>query len=124
MADNIVDIAEKHEEEEKKLGGRKALIQKFGVTDVELSAPFEWCGDTYETVHLNFAAMTGADMEAIDDEMAAMGITVESAARSRRYQRIFAAKAGSVPSDMIEKLPVADYNAITNAARLFLLVTG
>jgi hypothetical protein len=68
--------------------------------------------------------MTGADMEAIDDEMAAMGITVESAARSRRYQRIFAAKAGSVPSDMIEKLPVADYNAITNAARLFLLVTG
>lgn len=103
-------------------GGRKALADKFGVVDIELSAPFEWCGVTYEQVHLDFSSLTGRDMEAIDDEMGAAGIRFP--ADSRKYQRILAAKASKIPSDAIRNMPAADYNAIVNAARYFLIVTG
>ena len=108
----------------KNAGGRKALAAKFGVADIELSKPFEWCGVVYEKVHLDFASLTGKDMEAIEDELEATGTRAIFSADSRRYLKILAAKAGKIPADAIINMPAADYNAIINAARYFLIVTG
>ena len=106
------------------VGGRKALAARFGVADIELSKPFEWCGVVYEKVHLDFASLTGRDMEAIEDELEARGIRTRYPADNRRYLKTLAAKAGKIPADAITNLPAADYNAIVNAAQYFLTFTG
>ena len=89
----------------------------------KLSKPFEFCGQTYTELDMDFEGLTGRVMESIDDELGAMGITIAIPAISHRYQRMVAARAAHVPSDMIEQLPLGDYNKITGAARRFLLVT-
>lgn len=108
----------------KDAGGRAGIIRRFSKTELQLSKPFVWCGKTWEKVDLDFEALTGVDMEAIDDELNAMGIRGGPPADNRRYQRMLAARAGGLPADAIEHMPLADYNAIVNAARYFLIVTG
>lgn len=105
-------------------GGRSALVKRFGTADVELSAPFEWCGKVYTQISMNFEELTGRDMEAIDDEIGVMGLRGLVPAYSRMYQRMLASRASGVPSDVIEHLPLVDYNAVITAAQNFLFVTG
>lgn len=107
-----------------KLGGMAKIMQQFGKKTVTFTKPFEWCGVKYEKMEMNFEALTGEDLEAIDDELAAMGRLVPEPRSSRIYQRILAARAANVPSDMVQKLPAADYSAVMRAARNFLTVTG
>lgn len=101
-------------------GGREKMAERFGVRDIRLSKPFEWCGKTYETIHMDFAALTGVDLEAIDEELGPRAPIFQYA--DRQYLRILAAKASKVPSDAIQHLPAIDYLAVTGAARAFLLV--
>ena len=117
-------IAEQADEAVEEAGGRAKLVKQFGTARITLSSPFEWCGKTYEEIDLDFERLTGRDMEAIDDELGAAGLHGASPAGSRRYQRLLAARASGVPSDVIEHLPLADYNAVVTAARYFLIVTG
>ena len=93
-------------------------------TVIHLSKPFEWCDEVYKKLELDFDGLTGVDMEAIDDEMLAMNLLVGAPLASRRYQRILAARAAHVPSDVIEHLPARDYNAVITATRRFLQATG
>lgn len=118
------ELADALDEATEKAGGRDNLIKRFGSVDIQLSKPFEWCGVTYTELQLNFEALTGLDMEAIDEEIGTMALRGLVPAYSRMYQRLLAARAGGVPSDMIERLPIADYNAVTGAAQNFLFVTG
>lgn len=120
-ADQLADQLEEAVEE---AGGRERLIQRFGTVEVKLSKPFEWCGTTYEEINMNFEGLTGRDMEAIDDEIGVMGLRGLVPAYSRMYQRMLAARASGVPSDVIDHLPLVDYNAIVTAAQNFLFVTG
>lgn len=101
-----------------------AAIQRFGVNTVKLSKPFEWEGKKYEELTMDFLGLTGRDMEAIDDELRAMGVEVERPAYNRRYQRLLAARAAKAPSDMIQNLPIQDYHKIVSAAHYFLLLTA
>ena len=117
-------LADQLEEAVEKAGGRERLIQRFGIVEVTLSKPFEWCGKTYEEINMNFEGLTGRDMEAIDDEIGVMGLRGLVPAYSRMYQRMLAARASGVPSDVIDHLPLVDYNAIVTAAQNFLFVTG
>lgn len=117
LADEVKDAKEK-------AGGQESLVRRFGHETLRLSKPFTWCGKTYEELDMDFEALTGLDMEAIDDEIGAMGLRGTIPAYSRKYQRMLAAKAAKVPSDVIEHLPLADYNAVVNAAQNFLFVTG
>lgn len=117
-------LAEQLEEATRKAGGRESLIRRFGTVDVKLSRPFEWCGKTYEELHMDFEGLTGRDMEAIDDEIGVMGLRGMMPAYSRMYQRMLASRASGVPSDVIEHLPLVDYNAVVTAAQNFLFVTG
>ena len=118
------ELAEELEEATEQAGGRERMIERFGSAEVRLTKPFEWCGTTYTELHLDFGALTGRDMEAIDEEIGVMGLRGMVPAYSRMYQRLLSARAAKVPADMIENLPLADYNAITGAAQNFLFVSG
>lgn len=123
-AKELTAAQEARERAEKKAGGRAAVVRQVGKMEYRLTEPFEWCDITYEKFDLDFMGLTGVDMEAIDDQMAAANRAVSAPAQSRRYQKLLAARAAHVPSDVIEHLPLADYNAVTTMARNFLLVTG
>lgn len=99
-------------------------IRRRSRVNVRLSKPMDYMGKTYEELTLAFDDLTGRDMEAIDDELNAMGIVIVNPNISHKYHRILAAKAAGVPSDMIELLPLRDYQRITAAARNFLFVTA
>lgn len=121
---DAAELADKLEEAVKEAGGRERLIHRFGTAVVKLGRPFEWCGKTYEEISMDFEGLKGRDMEAIDDEIGAMGLRGLVPAYSRMYQRLLAARASGIPSDVIENLPLQDYNAIVTAAQNFLFVTG
>ena len=114
-------LADRVREESEKVGGRVSMIARFGTADIVFTKPLEWCGKTYTEAHLDFNALTGKDIEAIDDEL---GVFTGSPENSRRYQKLLAAKASKIPSDAIAHLPAADYNAIVQAARYFLMASG
>lgn len=99
-------------------------IQRRSHTTIRLSKPKEYMGKTYEELVLAFDELTGRDMEAIDDELGAMGLVIANPNISHKYHRLLAARAAGVPSDMIEVLPLRDYQRITQAARYFLLATA
>lgn len=87
------------------------------MTEITLSKPFEFCGETYEKIEMDFDKLTGADIEAIEEELYAQTkFVVVKEEWSKRYQRHLAAKAAGVPNDMIEALPARDYKKIVKAA--------
>jgi len=118
------ELKDKYEEAVEGAGGREALAERFGEATVKLKAPLEYQGKTIEEIHLNFLALTGLDMEIIDDQIGALGLRGLLPAYSRKYQRMLAARAADVPEELLLKLPLADYNAVVGAAQNFLLVTG
>ena len=120
----VEEVKTDREKEIERLGGRANLIKTFGSVEIKLVKPFTFCGKTYDALTMDFEGLTGKDMEDIDDELSIMRKTVQEPRTSRLYQRMLAAKAAGVGSDLILSLPLADYNAVVGAARNFLIVTG
>lgn len=102
----------------------EAEIKRLRCITIKLSKPFTYEGKTYEEITMDFEGLTGRDIEAIDDELAAFGIVIPNPNISHKYQRLLAARAAGVPSDMLNALPAQDYNKITFTARRFLLATA
>lgn len=100
------------------------VITKQSHTVYKLSKPMKWMKTTYTELDLDFESLTGKDFEAIDDELAGLGIIIATPQINHRYQRMLAARAAKVPNDMLENLPARDYNKVTVAARNFLLATA
>lgn len=119
------ELAGQLQEETEKAGGRLSMVETFGVKDVEFTKPLNWGEKTWERAHMDFIKLTGAEMEAIDDEMSAlnMGALPAEPTNSRKYLRLLAAKASGIPSMAIKTLPAADYNAMITAARYFLMAS-
>ena len=111
-------------EETKRVGGKAKLVQLYGKQTYKMTTPFTWEDTTYDELEFDFLGLTGADMEAIDDELMMMRVNVAVPSQSRKYQKMLAARAAHIPSDVIEHMPLADYNAITGMARNFLFITG
>lgn len=111
-------------EETERVGGKAKLVQLYGKQHYKMTAPFKWEDTTYDELDFDFLSLTGADMEAIDDELMMLRVNVAVPSQSRKYQKMLAARAAHIPSDAIEHMPLADYNAITGMARAFLFVTG
>lgn len=86
--------------------------------------PFEYGGATYTELAFDFAKLTGRDMVSIDNEMQMNNEYALAAEISRSFLCKMAAKAAGIGSDVIEALPLRDFNRITNAARSFLIETG
>ncbi len=124
QAEELIKLDAAMKKEEKKAGGKSALVRLYGKQRYKMTAPFKWEDTTYDELEFDFLGLTGADMEAIDDELMMMRVNVPVPSQSRKYQKMLAARAAHIPSDVIEHMPLADYNAITGMARNFLFITG
>ena len=64
------------------------------------------------------------DMTAIEREMQMSGETAYTPETSHAYQCRLAARAAGIMPDVLEAMPLGDFNRITNSCRNFLLSTG
>lgn len=95
-----------------------------GVYKHVFKKPFEYAGRTYTELTFNFERLTGRDMVAIETEMQANSEYALASEISLNFQGKLAAKAAGIGSDVMEAMPLKDFNKITNAARSFLLDSG
>lgn len=86
--------------------------------------PFEYEGRTYEELTFDFGRLKGRDMVAIETEMQMNNEYALAPEISRNFQSKMAARAAGIGSDVLDAMPLPDFNRITNAARDFLLSTG
>jgi len=86
------------------------VIEKY-----ELSKPFEFEGQTYYEVELNFDAITGEVVEAVQEqfreiyEIKKANLVPEF---DKRYQRLIAQIATGLPETFFKQLYGTDYSAI------------
>ena len=95
-----------------------------GVYTHKFKKPFEYEGVTYTELIFNFERLTGRDMVAIETEMQMNNEYALAPEISRNFQSKMAARAAGIGSDVLDAMPLPDFNRITNAARDFLLSTG
>lgn len=103
---------------------KKPAGANVGVYTHKFKTPFEYGGATYEELTFNFERLTGRDMVAIETEMQMNNEYALAPEISRSFQGKMAAKAAGIGSDVLEAMPLKDFNKITNAARSFLIDTG
>lgn len=90
----------------------------------EFTKPYTFEDKTYEKLVFDFEKLIGADLVAIENEMAAVGEYALSPEISTSFLYRLAAKAAGVGSDVIEHLPIRDFGKIKNKSRDFLISTG
>ena len=95
-----------------------------GVYVHKLARPFTYEEKTITELEFRFEDLTGRDMLKIEKEMQDMQEYALAPEISNAFQCRLAARAAKVGSDMLESLPLKDFNRITNAARNFLISTG
>lgn len=95
-----------------------------GVYVHKFAKPFNYADKTVTEMEFRFEDLTGRDMLGIEREMQDMQEYALAPEISSNFQCKLAAKAAGVGSDMLESLPLKDFNRITNAARNFLIGTG
>lgn len=95
-----------------------------GVYTHVFKKPFEYEGKTYTELTFNFERLSGRDMVSIETEMQMNNEYALAPEISRSFQGKMAAKATGIGSDVLEAMPLKDFNKITNAARSFLIDTG
>ena len=95
-----------------------------GIYTHKFKKPFEYEGKTYEEIIFRFDRLTGRDMVNIETEMQKRGEYALAPEVSLVFQSIMAAKAAKIGSDILDAIPLLDFNQITKAARDFLLSTG
>lgn len=105
-------------------GGDSTPEKNVGVYTHKFKRPFAYEGKTYEEMTFNFERLTGRDMIAVETEMQMNNEYALAAEISQRAQAKIAARAAGVGSDVIEAMPLNDFNRITSAARDFLLDSG
>lgn len=87
---------------------------------VKFKDPFDFEGKKYEGIDLNLDALTGRDLiNAESESTAIMGRPAIDL--DKTYQACIAARAASVPVDMILSLPARDFSHITSEVQSFLL---
>lgn len=101
-----------------------ATAGDVGVYTHRFKKPFEYAGKTYEELTFDFERLTGRDMVSIETEMQSQNQYALAPEISRNFQSKMAAKAAGIGSDVLDAMPLPDFNRITNAARDFLLNTG
>lgn len=135
MSDNVKNIAEIGAEqatgaaeaaarETTTEAAEKATGGDVGVYTHTFKQPFEYSGVTYTELTFNFERLTGRDMVSIETEMQMNNEYALAPEISRNFQSKMAAKAAGIGSDVMDAMPLPEFNRITNAARDFLLSTG
>lgn len=125
MSENIKNTAA--ESAQNAAGAAEAVTHDMadaGVYTHTFKKPFEYAGETYTTLTFDFEKMTGRDMVSIETEMQMNNEYCLAPEVSRSFQAKMAAKAAGIGSDVLDAMPIKDFNRITNAARSFLIDTG
>ena len=102
----------------------KATEGDVGVYTHTFKKPFEYEGKTYEELTFDFEHLKGRDMVAIENEMQGASEYALAPEISTSFQSKMAARAAGIGSDVLEAMPLKDFNKITGAARRFLLDSG
>ncbi|GHU42195.1 hypothetical protein FACS1894111_05700 [Clostridia bacterium] len=110
-------VENKNEAEGNKRGHGGTYVHKF-------RKPFEYEGKKYATLNFDFEKLTGRDMITIENEMQANNEYALDPLLSRNFQSKMAAKAGGIGSDVLESLPIQEFNKVVNEARNFLIDSG
>lgn len=92
-----------------------------GVYLHKFNQPVTVNGKPAEELTFKFEDLRGLDAIAIEAELMAEGRTYNQAAFSDTYLAKFAARAAGIGSDVIELLPLREFNRITRSAQSFLL---
>ena len=109
--------ADKTAEESDGGGNAGVYVHKF-------KKPFEYEGKKYVTLNFYFERLTGRDMITIENEMQARNEYAIDPLLSRNFQSKMAARAGGIGADVLEAMPMQEFNKIVNAARNFLIDSG
>ena len=127
-AENGTGAAEALTNEETQAAAENAVqgaeSDDVGVYTHTFKKPFEYEGKTYEELTFNFGKLKGRDMVAIENEMQGMSEYALAPEISTSFQSKMAARAAGIGSDVLEAMPLKDFNKITGAARRFLLDSG
>lgn len=103
---------------------KKAAGRGKGIYTHKFKKPFEYGETTYTELTFNFECLTGRDMVSIETEMQMNNEYALAPEISRNFQSKMAAKAAGIGSDVLDAMPLPEFNRITNATRDFLLDTG
>ena len=95
-----------------------------GVYVHRFKKPFEYEGKKYETLNFYYERLTGRDVIAIEGEMQANNEYALDPLLSRSFQGKMASRASGMAADVLEAMPIQEFNKITNAARNFLIDSG
>ncbi len=97
-----------------------------GVYVHKFKTPFTWEGRTFESMTFNFARLTGRDSIAVSGELESENKHPLIKEWSVDYQVKLAARAcrEKVGSDILENLPILDFNRICYMTRSFFVGLG
>ena len=97
----------------------------FGVYTHILKRPLTFEGKTYEELTFDFGKLTGKDSVSIENEILRLGKPLVSSELSSEFLVRMAAKACTLPIgiDLLEALPLPEFNRIKNRARTFLMMS-
>lgn len=94
----------------------------------QLKTPIDYCGVVFESIKFDFEAMNGSDLLAVEEEMARKNKISVGVELSKANQYLLAVRGANqckeengfvMTSDLLEQLPMSDFNAICNATRRF-----
>lgn len=122
--EQVTDTAGTVTHETAQEAAQKPAEGNTGVYTHVFKKPFEYEGKTYTELTFNFERLSGRDMVSIETEMQMNNEYALAPEISRSFQGKMAAKAAGIGSDVLEAMPLKDFNKITNAARSFLIDTG
>ena len=91
-----------------------------------LKRPFTFEGKTYEEITFEWGKLTGRDSLAIENEVLRLGKPFVTPEFSSEYLIRMAAKACTLPIgiDLLEALPLPEFNRIKGKARTFLMLSA
>jgi hypothetical protein len=95
-----------------------------GVYVHKFKKPFEYEDKKYTTLNFYFERLTGKDLVAIENEMQANNEYALDPLLSRNLQGKLSARAAGIAGDVLEAMPLPEFNKIVNAARNFLIDSG
>lgn len=124
MSQNTTEVAEIKEAEKTGTVDMSTETTNSGNYSHKFRNPVKIGDKTYTELVFYFEELTGADIEAIEEELQDQNRYVLSPEISSAFQTILAAKAAKVSSEVIRNLPVPDYMRIKNKARDFLVSAG
>jgi hypothetical protein len=87
----------------------------------KLKKPFEYEGKKYTKIDFYFGKLSGKDAIAVEAELNASGKYIPAQEISIDSICKLAGRAANIGCDVLEALPLSDFNKIIGAARNFLL---